>query len=30
MKTALANTIEIFENIPAKVNLHKDLMKKIV
>jgi hypothetical protein len=30
MKTALANTIEILENIPAKVNLHKDLMKKIV
>ena len=30
VNTALASTIETLENIPAKVNLHKDLMKEIV
>jgi hypothetical protein len=30
VNTALANTIEALENIPAKENSHKDLMKEIV
>jgi predicted nucleic acid-binding Zn-ribbon protein len=30
VNTALANTIEALENIPAKENPHKDLMKEIV
>jgi len=30
VNTALANTIEALENIPAKENPHKDLMREIV
>ena len=30
MNTALANTIEALENIPAKGNPHKDIMREIV
>lgn len=30
VNTALASTIETLENIPAKGNLHKDIMKEIV
>ena len=30
VNNALASTIETLENIPAKGNMHKDLMKEIV
>ena len=30
VNTALASTIETLENIPAKGNIHKDIMKEIV
>ena len=30
MNTALVSIIETLKNIPAKVNLYKDLIKKIV